>query len=74
MTVTDKRGINKPPPPPPAAGAAAKPAAPAHLLTAAVANFADVRNLVLTADSSGKLNLTYKNHFVNESIDFRKKY
>jgi len=57
LTVTDKRGINK-------------EWAGSHSLTAAVSNFCDVKNLNMTADSTGKLNLAYKNNFVNESIDY----
>jgi len=57
VTVVDKRGINK-------------EWAGSHSLTASVNNFMDVRNLTFTADNNGKINLSYKNHFVVESLDY----
>jgi len=57
VTVVDKRGINA-------------QRVGTHSLTATVKDLCDVKNLIFTADHSGKLNLAYKNDFVNESVDY----
>jgi len=57
VTVVDKRGINK-------------DWVGSHSLTATLTNFCDVKNLTFTVDSTGKINLAYKNNFLNESISY----
>ena len=59
VTAVDKRGINR-------------EWLGSHSLTASANNFCDVKNLTITVDDSGKVNLSYKNDFVAESVDYSK--
>jgi len=57
VVIVDKRGINK-------------EWVGSHSLSATVANLCDVKNLTFSVDSKGKINLAYKNNFLNESMDY----
>jgi len=57
LVIVDKRGINK-------------EWTGSHSLVASVANFCDVKNMTFTVDHKGKINIAYKNNFLNESVDY----
>ena len=61
MKVVDKRGINK-------------EWEGSHSLVATIANFCDIKNLSCSVDNNGKINLAFKNNFINESVDYGKLY